>query len=70
MNFMGKELTLYQWLRAFNWVNYIGLTMILLPIPILYVMVHLWLFSHDPLLYHGSLYAQLAFLMMAWKIDS
>ena len=61
------DVTWSQWLQVFNWVNWIGLTMFLLPVVIGYVIVHVWLWSHDPLCFYGSMYAQLALLCVAWK---
>ena len=61
------ESQLLIWLRAFNWVNYVGLAMFLAPIVFGYFAVHYWLLSHDLLLYYASLYAQLGLVLIAWK---
>lgn len=53
------------WLKQFNWINYLGLAMFILPVLIGYVGVHYWLLQHDALLYYASLYAQLGLLLIA-----
>lgn len=56
-----------QWLSIFNWVNWVGLVMFLLPVVLGYCAVHAWLWAHDPVLFYSSMYVQLGLLCVAWK---
>lgn len=64
---LTPTLTWSPWLSQFNWVNWFGLAMFLLPVCLFYVLVHYWLLEHDLTLYHVSLYAQLGLLLMAFR---
>lgn len=55
------------WLSQFNWINWLGLVMFIVPVVVSYFLVHYWLLNHDLMLYYGSLYAQLGLLLIAWK---
>ena len=61
------EVTWAQWVALFNWVNWVGLVLFLAPVVVGYCAVHAWLWAHDPVLFYGSLYLQLALLCVAWK---
>lgn len=68
LNYVGNGGSqIATWLSQFNLVNWLGLSMVVLPVCVFYVLVHHWLLEHDLTLYYMSLYAQLALLLMAWR---